>query len=89
MRLNQKVSLYIQNEIIVALSWEISDKVVKVWTLENHDLSGTMDLCEVIHNSDDKGNIKNFIRKIVKEGNYHSKNPMHFDTIGFESLCHI
>ena len=89
MRLNQKVSLYIQNEIIVALSWEISDKVVKVWTLDDHDLSGTMDLCEVTQANDNRSNIKSFIRNLLKEGNYASKNPMHFDTIGFESTCNI
>jgi hypothetical protein len=89
MRMNQKVSLYIQEETTIALSWEINDKIVKVWVLEYHDLNGNVDLCEVTEDYANKGNIKTFIRKILSEGNYVSKNPMHFDTIGFESVCNI
>lgn len=89
MRLKQKVSLYIQEEVIIALSWELNDTIVKVWILEDHDLSGNVDLCEVTGDDSNHGNIKNFIRKILAEGNYVNKNPMHFDTIGFESVCNI
>lgn len=89
MRLKQKVSLYIQQEIIIAISWELSDKIVKVWLLENHNLEGTVDLCEVTETSNTECSIKNFIRNILSEGNYVNTNPMYFDTIGFESLCHI
>jgi len=53
---------------------------------EDHDLSGNVDLCEVTGDDSNHGNIKNFIRKILAEGNYVNKNPMHFDTIGFESV---
>jgi hypothetical protein len=77
MRLKQKVSLYIQEEVIIALSWELNDTIVKVWILEDHDLSGNVDLCEVTGDES------------LAEGNYVNKNPMHFDTIGFESVCNI
>lgn len=89
MRPKQKVSMYVQEETIIALSWELNERIVKVWVLEDHDLNGNVDLCEVTEEHENGGNIKNFIRKILSEGNYINKNPMHFDTIGFESVCNI
>ena len=84
MPLKQKVCIYIQEEIIIAISWEICDKLVKVWILEDHGLKGTVDLCEVADSSGRK--IKEFIRKILKQGKFIKKNPMYFDTIGFEKV---
>lgn len=86
MLLKQKVSLYIQHEIIVALAWEIADKTVKVWCLDDYDFCGTVDLCEVTHHS---SKLKTFIRDVLKNGKYSSKNPMHFDTVGFVCAEHI
>ena len=76
--------MYIQEEIIIALSWEINHKVTKVWVLSFHDLKGNVDLCEIT-NHNELG-LKPFIRDVLKNGNYISKNPMCFDTYGFEKI---
>ena len=84
MILPQKVSMYIQEEIIIALSWEINHKVTKVWVLSFHDLKGNVDLCEITNHKE--LGLKPFIRDVLKNGNYISKNPMCFDTYGFEKI---
>lgn len=86
MPLKHKANLYIQNETVIAVSWEISDKVVKVWVVDSHDISGMVDLCEVTHNGN---KIKSFLRDILNNGKYKSKDPMHFDTVGFVAHEHI
>lgn len=75
--------MYIQNETIMAFSWEINEKIARVWILENEELNGHFDLCEITHNESAK--IKSFIRDLLQNGKYLLTNPMNFDTIGFNS----
>lgn len=79
----QKVNMYIQNETIMAFSWEINQKIARVWVLAGEDFQGQFDLCEIEHK--EKNKIKSFIRDVLKNGKYVITDPMNFDTIGFDT----
>lgn len=84
MTIAQKVNMYIQDEMIMAFSWEINDKIARVWVLQGQDFMGQFDLCQIKHLQGSK--IKSFIRDLLKNGKYLITDPMNFDTIGFDNM---
>lgn len=79
----QQVKIYMQDEIVMALSWEINNKTAKVWVTEDIDTNGYFDMCEISH--DCSKTIKSFIRDVLKDGKYTKIDPMNFETVGFIS----